>query len=190
MTNIASKPELRRHFLALRQAIPLSVRLERDLAILQNIRKLECYRQALGVASYASDGVEPDLFGLWREKRFFLPRYRKSQGIYELVEVEDRDRDLVPGKFGILEPRAELPALPLEQVVSKLLFLVPAVACSRSGVRLGRGGGYYDRMLSGVTSPVIGVVYHCQLTGWLPAETHDRPVDVVVTEEELIEIRN
>ena len=91
------------------------------------------------------------------------------------------------GRFGILEPRPELPALP-ESSWRELLFLVPALACDRFGVRLGRGGGYYDRMLEVSVRGAAAVVYDRQFYGdALPSEAHDRKVDWVVTEKRLVE---
>lgn len=187
MTEPAVKRELRERFLALRRAIAPAERREKDAAICRNIRALECYRRSECVAIYATDGEEPDLFGLWGEKRFFLPRYRADLKRYELVEVADRERELVAGKYGLLEPRPELAAAAPEFAACELLFLTPAVACTKAGVRLGRGGGFYDRMLAGAVRPVIGVIYRCQLAEALPVEAHDRPVEVVVTEEEVVE---
>lgn len=179
------KRELRKHFLALRAALSPEERLRADAAICRNIRQLACYRETGCVAAYASDGREPDLFELAKEKRFFLPRYVAAEGCYELVEIRDPDRDLIPAKYGLREPRPELPAATPEFAANELLYLAPAVACTAAGVRLGRGGGFYDRMLAEARRPVVGVIYACQLAKDLPREEHDRNVDVVVTERDI-----
>lgn len=176
------KRELRKHYLAQRAALTPEERIAADAAICRNIRQLACYRETRCIAAYASDGREPDLFELAREKRFFLPRYVAAKGCYELVEIRDFERDLIPAKFGLREPRPELPAATPEFAAGELLYLAPAVACTASGVRLGRGGGFYDRMLAEAHRPVVGVIYSCQLAKDLPREEHDRNVDVVVTE--------
>ena len=62
------------------------------------------------------------------------------------------------------------------------LILVPALAFDRAGYRLGRGGGYYDRLLSGATGMKTGVGYDCQIFDAIPCEPHDIGVDYVVTE--------
>ncbi len=179
------KRELRKHFLALRAALSPEERLRADAAICRNIRRLACYREACCVAAYASDGREPDLFELAKERRFFLPRYVAAKCCYELVEICDLERDLVPAKYGLREPRPELPAATPEFTANELLYLAPAVACTTAGVRLGRGGGFYDRMLAEARRPVVGVIYACQLAKDLPREEHDRNVDVVVTERDI-----
>ena len=96
------KQELRSRFLALRRALGVEERRKADAAICRNIRELACYRESICVAAYASDGREPDLFGLFGEKRFFLPRYVAAKGCYELVEIHDFTRDLIPASQVII----------------------------------------------------------------------------------------
>ncbi|MDR0933103.1 MAG: 5-formyltetrahydrofolate cyclo-ligase [Victivallales bacterium] len=177
----------RDRFLALRRNFGQTERSNADNAICQNIRQWEIYRDADQVALYATDGEEPDLSSLFgdAEKRFYFPRYVAKEHDYELIEVCDLKRDLVRAKFGLLEPRSELPATAVG-LGEKMLFLTPAVACDRHGVRLGRGGGFYDRMLNRGAMAVAAIVYDCQLTENLPREAHDRKVDFAVTEKGIL----
>jgi len=136
------------------------------------------------VALYASDGEEPDLSGLFKEegKGFYFPRWNAEEEAYDLVRVESLERELVRGRFGLLEPDPGLPAASSGEW-ARMLVLTPAVACDRGGVRLGRGGGFYDRMLARCGGPAVGIVYACQLAESLPREPHDRKVAFAVTEE-------
>lgn len=174
------KRELRKNYLALRRSV--EDRTQKDAAICQAVRNLECCKNADALALYVSDGREPDLNDLFLWKRTFLPRYVEEAGKYELVEISDPEKDLVPGKYGLLEPRPELTAAEPDFVHKHIVFLTPAVACTRRGVRLGRGGGFYDRMLEMAGREAVGVIYSCQLAEDLPVEPHDRPLDFVVTE--------
>lgn len=70
-----------------------------------------------------------------------------------------------------------------------MCFIVPGVAFDRSGHRLGRGRGYYDRLLSGVSAPKIALAFSFQLLPMLPYESHDIVMDVIVTEKEIIRIK-
>lgn len=182
------KQELRSRFLALRLALGVEERRKADAAICRNIRKMSCFQATGHVAVYATDGTEPDLSALWNEegKRFYFPRYVAERKEYELVGVDDPESGLIRAKFGLLEPRPELPAAPAG-ILAQMLFLVPAVACDRHGVRLGRGGGFYDRMLAREGGAVVAVVYGCQMADDLPQEPHDRKVGFAVTEEEILE---
>jgi len=89
---------------------------------------------------------------------------------------------LVAGPMGILQPSAEAPAVPLSELD---LIVVPGAAFTRSGARVGRGGGYYDTTLAAARPAAlrVGVCFECQLARELPMEPHDLFVDWVVTEE-------
>jgi len=158
-----------------------------DAAIRDRLSHWSVFADAPAVAAFVAFGAEPELSALAADKTWFLPRWSPADERYEIVEVGDPGRDLVKGRFGIPEPRSGLPALP-ESEWRELLFLVPALACDRCGVRLGRGGGYYDRMLEAPVRGAAAVIYDRQFSGEaLPHEAHDRRVGWVVTERRLIE---
>jgi 5-formyltetrahydrofolate cyclo-ligase len=90
--------------------------------------------------------------------------------------------ELAAGRWGLREPdpsRATL--IGLAEID---LLLVPGVAFTGAGARLGRGGGYYDRLLVDprLLAPRFGVCFDLQIVTSLPTEPHDQPVDRVVTE--------
>lgn len=181
---------MRRFFIARRNALAVEKRREYDRIICDSIAALPEYSNADLVAGFISFGAEPDLSFLFHSKAILLPRFNAEKGYYEMVAVNDFKRDLLPGKYGIPEPRQELPPAEEDLITSRTLFLVPAVACDRNGIRLGRGGGFYDRMLTGVKLPPVGVVYSCQLSETaLPGAVHDIPMGIVVTEREVIRTR-
>jgi 5-formyltetrahydrofolate cyclo-ligase len=95
--------------------------------------------------------------------------------------------ELVRGAFGLLEPAADAPAVPVEAVD---LFAVPGVAFDRAGNRLGRGGGHYDRLLSLARADArrVGLCYGERLLDELPIDEWDIPMCVVVTEGEVVRI--
>ena len=88
---------------------------------------------------------------------------------------------LARGRFGILEPMG--PRLGATALGTAEVVVVPAVAVARDGVRLGRGGGYYDRALAHARAgaTVVALVFDDEFVDALPAEPHDRRVDAVVT---------
>jgi 5-formyltetrahydrofolate cyclo-ligase len=90
--------------------------------------------------------------------------------------------ELAPGAFGILEPAA---AGALEAgELGPALVCVPGVAFTPAAARLGRGGGYYDRLLTALSAEAVtaGLGYSFQLIDRLPEQLHDRRLDLVVTE--------
>lgn len=89
--------------------------------------------------------------------------------------------DLVAGPLGLREPAG--PRLGPDAVREAGLVLVPALAVDAAGHRLGRGGGYYDRLLAGLPRTVllVAVVFDDEVLDDVPVEAHDRPVDGVLT---------
>jgi 5-formyltetrahydrofolate cyclo-ligase len=86
---------------------------------------------------------------------------------------------LVPGTFGTFEPEGE--------AVTPGLLIVPLLAFTRQGLRLGYGGGFYDKWLAAHPGvPAYGVAYAAQEVAELPGEPHDEPLTGIVTEKELI----
>ena len=176
------KARLRQIYGAKRKALDLEVRRQNDRNICAAIRELPEYKEAQCAAFFVPWGAEPDLRELFFGKRTFLPRFSAELEGYEMVEITDLKKDLLPGKYGIPEPRPELKAAEKGFLRKEMLFMVPAVACSPAGVRLGRGGGFYDRLLAGVEKTPVAVIYSCQLAPSLPCACHDLPMGIIVTE--------
>lgn len=86
---------------------------------------------------------------------------------------------LIAGPFGIPEPASSLPEL---DPASFDVMLVPGVAFTATGARLGQGGGYYDRILARPHGLAIGVAWAFQVVAEVPLDPWDQPVDALVTE--------
>ena len=136
------------------------------------------------VAAYVSIGSEPGTAPLLasllgRSTRLLLP-VLLPDGDLDWA-VQHRDRQLVPGRRGLDEPAG--PRLGPQAIASTDAVVVPGLAADRRGVRLGRGGGSYDRALARVPSgtPVVLLLYDGELLEHVPEEPHDRRVDVVIT---------
>ena len=166
---------------------------EKDGAIRRRLEALLAEADVLVLAAYVAIQEEPVLASLmstWlhagRELR--LPRYNASLREYEMVAVQDLGADLAPGYYGIPEPRVELDGLrPPYHDGRRMMWLIPGLGFDLSGHRLGRGGGYYDRLLDGATGLKTGVGYDCQIFDAIPCEPHDVGVDYVVTETRMVD---
>ncbi|MBC6460589.1 5-formyltetrahydrofolate cyclo-ligase [Actinomadura sp. HBU206391] len=139
---------------------------------------------AASVAAYASLLNEPDtrglLFALWKRGTYvLLPRLLPDRDL-DWATYEGPD-SLVPGPHGLLQPTAE--ARGVRAVEAADVVIVPSLAVDRSGMRLGRGGGSYDRALARVGPQIltVGLVYDAELVDALPAAPHDRRLSAVVT---------
>lgn len=119
----------------------------------------------------------------WKDrKHFYLPRVNGVN--LEVLPYEETRLEL--GAFHIEEPTGANTIDPNELE----LIIVPGVAYDRKGNRLGRGKGFYDRLLSDINATKIGVGYEFQLFDEIPAESHDVKMDAVITQNQCIIIRD
>ena len=134
------------------------------------------------VLAYAATSEELDAAPLVRALRERGARiaYPRVCGEGELALHWHEDDALAPGYCGILEPSMDDPVANVEDFD---MVIVPGVAFDEECCRLGMGGGFYDRLLSRLRpgALAVGLAFDEQLTGPLPREAHDVPLDIVVT---------
>jgi 5-formyltetrahydrofolate cyclo-ligase len=111
------------------------------------------------------------------DRRWVYPKVRGEE--LSLHAIRDPEAELVPGAFGIREPRPDLTSIPLEMIDA---FLCPGLAFDRRGGRLGRGKGFYDRLLENARTDAlkIGVCFPWQIVDDTFAEPHDIAMDAVL----------
>lgn len=135
------------------------------------------------LAFYPLSG-EPDIRPLLRSildsgRTLLLPR-TEGGGVMRALRVRALEELEKRPPYGIYEPPETAEEL-MPDVV-----LVPGMAFDEAGYRLGHGGGYYDRYLSGFSGGTIGVSFDALVLDTVPREPHDRPVDIIVTERRAI----
>lgn len=186
------KEALRSRILSERTAMDVDERRLRSLRIRENILSLEAWKTAESAALYMpmknEVDVEPLLHELWeRGARTFIPRCRpEMRGHMEFVGVACLE-DLAPGKYGIPEPHPQ--RCEVDHTCRPDVALIPGVAFDARGNRLGMGAGYYDRRLADpamAETLLIAPAYHFQIVDKVPAETWDKPVHVIVSEEDIL----
>ena len=187
----AAKAELRAVYSGLLRGLK-----DRDglsAALVSRLEASELLAGTMVMVGFMPIRQEPDItgaMGRWLEKgrRLFLPAYSEADGCYRLAEVGGLDEEWISkGKFGILEPvRTISCALPPFDFTMPAIWLVPGVAFSMGGARLGRGGGYYDRLLKGASGTKIALLYECQIADCIPVLEHDIRVDYLLTETRTI----
>jgi len=150
-------------------------------------------RRAATVAAYVSVGSEPGTGPLLEallaaHRRVILP-VLLPDGDLDWGEHPPRAADLVSARRGLLEPPG--PRLGRAAVATADAVLTPGLAVDRAGMRLGRGGGSYDRVLARVPvgTFVCTVLYDGEVVDSVPAADHDRPVTAAVTPSGLIRFR-
>lgn len=177
------KRALRRELQGRRRAIPPEERAAASAALCEVVRRSVPWQQAKQVLLFAPLPDEPDVFPLLEEaltsgRRLALPRFSSVLGAYEVAEVRSLDSDLHVGAFGIREPRPDCPLFPSKPLD---LTLLPGVAFDHDGHRLGRGKGYYDRLLPGLGGGFCGVAMDWQVLPSIPAGLYDKAVNWIAT---------
>jgi 5-formyltetrahydrofolate cyclo-ligase len=118
-------------------------------------------------------------------KQVALPRFERRTKTYAAFLIRDPEADLQAGHFGIREPNAQCSPLASGRLD---LILVPGVAFDRQGHRLGRGKGYYDKLLTVMRGTRCGVAFDQQIAEEIPVEAHDAKMDCLLTPTHWIEL--
>jgi 5-formyltetrahydrofolate cyclo-ligase len=115
-----------------------------------------------------------------------LPAYNAENFEMELKKVDNIEKDLVPGPRDILQPDASrCKDVPIEKID---IAIIPAVALDEKGGRIGSGKGYYDRLIPrlAITTRKVALAFEAQIVPQVPIESHDRHVDIIITENRVI----
>ena len=151
--------------------------------IQKNLKKIESYRDSNVIACYYSIGSEVKTQDIIQEilsegKTLALPRIEDDTLVFCCVK---KFEDLEKGEFGIMEPKHNCPKLKKFDVI-----LVPAVAMTKDGHRLGYGKGFYDKFLTGKNIVTIALTYSKLVVKKIPKSNVDVPIEWVVTEDEIV----
>jgi 5-formyltetrahydrofolate cyclo-ligase len=180
------KRSIRKEKIRWRSALPPEEARTMSDQIAATLKTLPEYSIAKTILFYVSaKGNEVDTHSLIRDAL--------KRGVKTLVPVTDFDNnhlsvselkdmaELAPARYGLLEPRPDAvrPTDPGEADV----IIVPGVAFDKKRRRIGFGGGYYDRLLVNSRVPSIALAYEGQLVDHVPADTHDIPVSILITEQ-------
>ncbi len=150
------------------------------------------YRQAQTVLGYLNFGAELAA-ELWVQrsladgKRVLLPRVNRASKHLDLYQVLDLQHDVAPGMWGIREPVVER-CIKEEALGTVDFILLPGVAFTREGARLGYGGGFYDKLLAQMPHrpSLVAGAFALQVVQEIPQENTDHHVGWLVTEDETI----
>ena len=179
------KDEIRRLIRARKILLTAAVKADAATRVFRTLEQSAAFSMAGNILMYHSLPDElstHEFIDRWASrKRFFLPRVN---GVNLEILPYDRSR-LAQGAFLIEEPQGD-DVVPVDTVD---MIVVPAVAYDRHGNRVGRGKGYYDRLLASSRALKVGVAYDFQLVDLIDADPHDIPVDIVVTESRRIIVR-
>lgn len=176
---------------ALKRRAEITNRQEKSMQIAKNLFATQTYQNANMILAYMAYRSEADTMPVLEQSlaahkcvavpRVLLSKNQQGNGTMVFCRIESLD-DCVKGAYGILEPREECPIV---QPDENSLILVPGCAFTRDGLRMGYGGGYYDRYLQLYPkAAAIGYAFEEQICDAIPSEEHDRRLNFVVTQKE------
>lgn len=184
------KHRLRARALLRRESLPTSELGLRNQLIQERVLHFSPYLLSAAVALYSPIGNEVRTEGIRDDalaagKKVFYPRLG-SEGNLDLVRVESAG-ELREGRYGILEPTGD--KIMTKQDQQGLVVFVPGLAFDLQGNRLGRGKGWYDRVLEKLRegAKFVALAYEFQLVEEVPAEGWDRRVHQIITERRIID---
>jgi 5-formyltetrahydrofolate cyclo-ligase len=188
MTVAEAKAELRRTIRMRLQSLTAAQRAVGASQICQRVLAQDFWKSAKTVLLFAPLPDEVDIWPLMgtalaEGKIIALPRLDKQKNHYVIAQVSHLERNLVAGAFGIQEPSTTCAEIPLEMID---VALVPGLAFDDNSRRLGRGKGFYDRLLSNFRGIKCGVTMEELILDDLPVDLHDVRMDTLVTPNRII----
>ena len=183
------KKEIRKKVLADRDSMLPSQRSAKSRKIEERLFSLPEFKSARAIMFFVSFRSEVETVPMIRRvlddgKRVILPKVKGTE--LELFEINNFDKDVSPGAWGILEPCEIAPA----KLDDLDIIIVPGAAFDARGNRLGYGAGFYDKLLSAFTKPTVALAFEVQIVPKVPADSHDVPVKKIVTEKRTIEAKS
>lgn len=211
------KQSIRKTIIAQREQLSPDMRAAYSAAITERLLQLAEYQQAGTVLGYMNFGTE-FASELWVPqvladgKRLALPRVNRHTNQLDMYWVDDLENQLAPGMWGIREPVVER-CERLDALNEVEFALLPGVAFTRDGARLGYGGGFYDKLLMKQLAIRLGeqitlakslvmagqgggteahkptlaaAAFALQIVERIPQEATDVKVDWIITEQEMI----
>jgi len=190
MTVTEQKSALRRQMQAASKTISAEKRRADSQKLCALLAARPFFQDAASILFFAPLPGEIDIWPLLEkalaaDKVAALPCFDADDRVYRSRRVKNLHVEIVSGKFGIREPATSCIEMPLDQLG---LVLVPGVAFDAQGNRLGRGKGFYDRLLKDFRGIKAAIAFDEQLTAEVPSEKNDVRMDYVVTPTRCVEI--
>ena len=160
-------------------------------AIEERLFEFANYLEARIALLYTPTMVEVDTQDIIKRSYMYnkiivLPAYDPETKKITLLKVDDPEKDLIEGPRGNMEPNPErCKTVPLDCLD---IAIIPGLAMDEKGGRIGLGNGYYDRLIPElpITTRKVGLIFEDQIISMVPMESHDKHVDIVVTDERII----
>jgi 5-formyltetrahydrofolate cyclo-ligase len=187
---MTAKQELRQRLRRERRAFPNELRLEFSEEIAKRLLASRQYRECEVLLVFVSTRVEVETDLIIRTaladgKTVGTPKCESVGNIMHFYRINGMD-DLESGAFGISEPKLSCPKI---EDFSQALCILPGLAFSQDGHRIGFGRGFYDRFLSGYSGSTCGICFDEFLLEEIPTEDCDIAADMIVTQSKTVSVK-
>ena len=195
MINKPNKQTLREQCLRKRSSLSQKAILEKSKKITDTLMNFEEYQQSEKIMLYIATKSEVQTQSIIESarkdnKKIFIPLIAQEKSDLIPSLIHDFEKELALGNLGIVQPKEEFYRLFPPDILD--LVIVPGVAFTQQGYRLGRGGGYYDRFLCKLEEHTysIALAFEMQIIEKIPLDENDIPVDCIITEDRTIKIKH
>ena len=195
MINKLNKHFLRKRLLNERNLLSKRTILEKSNRIADKLIKFDKYQQSEKIMLYIATKTEVQTQRIIESaqkdnKNIYIPLIIKEQ--HDLIPslVNDFEKEIALGNLGIYQPKEDFHRFFPPSILD--MVIVPGVAFTQQGLRLGRGGGYYDRFLKKLSGQAysVALAFEMQIIEEIPLEKNDIPVDCIITEKRIIKLKN
>lgn len=183
------KKQIRKSIIKERNDLDIDLKNTYDEKIKSNLMNNDIFKKSQNIFIYVGFGSEINTSKYIEEflsinKNILIPRTEIETKKMDAVKIENLN-DLEKDKYGILEPKKSMPVFNKDKIH---LVILPGVAFSEYGDRIGYGGGYYDRYLKSLNHdiPKVALCYEFQIQNNIISEVHDVKVDYIITEKRFI----
>jgi len=195
MINKLNKHSLRKQLLNKRKLLSNRAILEKSNEIADKLIKFDKYRQSEKIMLYIATKSEVQTQRIIESaqkdnKKIYIPLIIQEQHDLTPSLVIDYEKEIALGNLGIYQPKEEFHRLFPPSIID--LVIVPGVAFTQQGYRLGRGGGYYDRFLKKLSGQAysVALAFEMQIIKEIPLEESDMPVNCIITEKRIIKLKS
>lgn len=184
------KDEIREDIRKRRRCLEEFKKKELDEKIIRNLLSSAEWKKANTVLLYISNSNEINTLPLIKEsfasKTIVVPKTHIISTNLTLHKISGF-QDLMEGNHNLMEPASETKILSPSKVD---LAIIPGIAFDKKGNRIGYGKGYYDRLNKKLKCNKISLAYNFQIIDNIPAQAHDTPIDIIITENQIIHINS
>ena len=188
-----AKNDVRKNLLDIRKNLSKDEVLEKSRTVKKYLFDMKEFKQSECVLFYVSYDNEVFTHDMIKEtlsmgKKVVVPVSDVEKKVLVLSDLRCWD-DLAVGSYNILEPPIDkISEVSVDDID---LIVVPGVGFDILGYRIGHGWGYYDKLLKkGRNIVSVGLAFECQIVDEIPTESHDYPVDMIITESQVIVCRD